>query len=122
MVEPAFSAATEGPEGALPEPPTGGVEGTRAEPQVVGAEGPQEEPTTANAEGPQGEEVPSTRRCSRQQRTSRVVRDGARPGCAVEEDAPSALTPAWPRAEASSNLACTATEPSVAEIEEIPHA
>jgi len=58
VVGPAFSAATEGLEGAPPEPPTGGVEGTRAEPQVVGAEGPQEEPTTANAEGPQGEEAP----------------------------------------------------------------
>ena len=40
VVEPAFSAASEGPEGAPPKPTVGGVQGTWAEPQVVGAEGP----------------------------------------------------------------------------------
>ena len=121
MVGPAFSAVTEGPEGAPPEPPTGGVEGTRAEPQVVGAEGPQEEPTTANAEGPQGEEAPEYPKMlpaaadvmgSQGWGPPRLL-----PSKKMHHQPPA---PAWPRAEASSSLACTATELSVAEIEEIP--
>jgi len=45
---------------------------------------------------------------------------GPAPAAVVEEDAPSVPAPAWLRAEVSSSLACTATELSVAEIEEIP--